>query len=82
MYKRQNLNIDTATKIAEYYDNIKKEENIYESGGYFPTLSGNITITNNNNVYLDNSSIKCNLLILDYNGNVIESCLLYTSRCV
>ena len=72
-----NLNIDTATKIAEYYDNIKKEENIYESGGYFPTLSGNVTITNNNNVYLDNSSIKCNLLILDYNGNVIESSPLY-----
>lgn len=72
-----NLNIDTAAKIAEYYDNIKKDENIYETGGYFPTLSGNVTITNNNNVYLDYSSIKCNLLMLDSNGNVIESSPLY-----
>lgn len=72
-----NLNIDTSTKIAEYYDNIKKEENIYVSGGYFPTLSGSVTISNNNNVYLDYSSIKCNLLILDYNNNVIESSPLY-----
>lgn len=74
---QSNLSIDTATKIAEYYDNIKKEENIYESGGYFPTLSGNVTISNNNNVYLDYSSIKCNLLMLDSNDNVIESSPLY-----
>ena len=72
-----NLNINYAAKIAEFYDNIKKSENIYESGGYFPTLNGNVTVTNNNNIYLDYSSIKCNLLILDNNGNTIDSKPLY-----
>ena len=68
-------NIDLASKYAEIRKNIEITDNINSSGYGF--INGNITLYNNNNFNLSSSDFDCELILYDYNDEIVHSDKIY-----
>jgi hypothetical protein len=77
--KNKNLqvlyNIDISSKYSEIKKNIEINDNINSSGYGF--INGNITLYNNNNFNLSSLDFDCELILYNYNDEIVHSDKIY-----
>jgi len=67
---REDFELKTDHKVQYLYDNIKITSNLEKS---FGLTSGNVTITNNNNIDFSFSDLECRIEFYNRNGQITNS---------
>lgn len=72
---RNELEFDIQLKLKSLYRNLKVTHNVSSNWGM---ISGDVTITNNNDIDFDYFDFECNVEFYDNNGRLLSSNKVYT----